>query len=104
MSERRSLVQGLKDTPAIDERVVREFVYEGKKQQETLPIVKPSVQAPPTVPVTRVPISTRIRDDYSKALKRASLERQLGGIQPSTLQGILEEAIGPWLKGHGYLP
>lgn len=44
-----------------------------------------------------------MRTDYSTALKRASLERQLSGVQPNTLQDILEECIGPWLKSNGYL-
>jgi len=37
------------------------------------------------------------------ALKRASLERQLQGTEPSTLRDILEEAIEPWLRTNGYL-
>lgn len=39
----------------------------------------------------------------AKALKRASLERQLQGVEPSRLQDILEEALEPWLKANGYL-
>jgi hypothetical protein len=42
--------------------------------------------------------------DYATALKRASLERQLQGILPNTLQDILEEALEPWLRNHGCLP
>jgi hypothetical protein len=53
--------------------------------------------------VSRSPISTRIRADFAAALKRASLERQLAGAEPHTLQDILEEAIEPWLKANGYL-
>jgi hypothetical protein len=45
-----------------------------------------------------------MRSDFATGLKRASLERQLGGIEPNTLQDILEEAVEPWLKAHGYLP
>lgn len=52
---------------------------------------------------TRVPLTTRIRSDYAAALKRASLERQLSGIIPNTLQDILEEALQPWLRDNGYL-
>ena len=37
-------------------------------------------------------------EDFAKALKRASLERQLKGLEPNTLQDILEEAIEPWLE------
>jgi hypothetical protein len=54
-------------------------------------------------PVRRVPLSTRIRAEFATALKRASLERQLNGIEPNTLQDILEQAIEPWLRDNGYV-
>ena len=66
-------------------------------------------QAPATPPppvaelVGRMPLSTRIRSDFGRALKRASLERQLSGEKPNTVQDILEEALEPWLKDRGYL-
>ncbi|RUL89456.1 hypothetical protein TsocGM_01400 [Tautonia sociabilis] len=53
--------------------------------------------------LSRVPLSTRIRSDFSAALKRASLERQLAGVEPNTLQDILEQAVEPWLRSNGYL-
>jgi len=102
MTDRRSLVQGLKDTPPIDADTIRNFVYEGREKPVEQP--KAPIQVSPSVRITRVPISTRIRDDYSKALRRASLERQLEGVQPHTLQDILEQAVEPWLREHGYLP
>ena len=37
-------------------------------------------------------MSTRLRSDLVAALKRASLERQLEGAEPSTLREILEDA------------
>jgi len=102
MTERRSLAQGLKDTPPIDADTIRDFVYEGREKQVEQP--KAPMQVSPSVRISRVPISTRIRDDYSKALRRAALERQLEGVHPHTLQDILEQAIEPWLREHGYLP
>lgn len=97
MSDRRSLLEGLKSTPPpIDESKEKDFVY-GEK-------AKPVQNSTPTTPVlNRVPISTRIREDFAKALKRASLERQLKGVEPNTLQDILEEAVEPWLKSNGYI-
>lgn len=100
MADRRTLVDGLKSTPPamdIHREKEKEFVYGGKE--------KPAEPAkPPAAPViSRVPISTRIRSDFSAALKRASLERQLSGEHPNTLQDILEEAIEPWLRQNGYL-
>ncbi len=98
MTERRTLIEGLKSTPPpIDKGLEKNFVYAEKT---------PAPAAPPvSVPtLSRSPISTRIREDFARALKRASLERQLEGQDPHTLQDILEEAIEPWLKQHGYLP
>jgi hypothetical protein len=97
MSERRTLVEGLKSTPPpIDKSLEKDFVYADKG--------KPPQNTTPTTPtVTRVPISTRMREDFSKALKRASLERQLKGLEPNSLQDILEEALEPWLKTNGYI-
>jgi hypothetical protein len=53
--------------------------------------------------VSRTPFTTRVRTDFAAALKRASLERQLNGQFPNTLQDILEEALEPWLRANGYL-
>lgn len=104
MAERRSLVEGLKSTPAqmeIHREKEKEFVFGAKDKPS-----EPAAKAPPAVtPATaRVPISTRIRTEFATALKRASLERQLSGVKPNTLQDILEQAIEPWLKSNGYLP
>lgn len=100
MVERRTLTEGLRATPVAAE-IVREhqFVY-GEKDPKSVTATLGS--ANPTHP--RSPLSTRIRSDFAAALKRASLERQLSGTHPSTLQDILEEAIEPWLKTNGYGP
>lgn len=96
MVERRTLVEGLKNTPPpIDPKAEKEFVYQEKGSGHS-----PAV---PNPPLSRTPLSTKLREDFAKALKRASLERQLHGQEPNTLQDILEEAIEPWLKKHGYL-
>jgi hypothetical protein len=97
MVTRRTLVEGLKETPVVDPNLEKQYVF-----------AKPgSVQAAPVKPVSgsiaRTPISTRLRTDLAEALKRASLQRQLEKVEPSTLVEILEEAIEPWLKEHGYL-
>ncbi len=105
MNERRSLVDGLKQSQsAVDPQLEKDFVFQAKKptsgEGASQPIAAPQ-PSPPTI--SRSPISTRIRADLGAALKRASLERQLSGTEPNTLQDILEEAIEPWLKSHGYL-
>lgn len=96
MADRRPLVDGLKPTtPPVDPGVEQQFVFGTR--------ARPAA-ADPTPPPARAPITSRIRADYVAALKRASLERQLSGQTPHTLQEFLEEALGPWLEEHGYLP
>jgi hypothetical protein len=100
MADRRPLTEGLKPTapaPVVDAAREKEFIYAGKPAPEP----KPTSSATQTV--SRVPISTRIRSDFSLALKRASLERQLNGVEPNTLQDMLEQALEPWLKSHGLI-
>ncbi len=101
VEQRRALVDGLKTaTPPVDSAREREFVS-GKSAGA---VASQTAVAPTTTAnVARTPLSTKMRTDYSTALKRASLERQLSGVQPNTLQDILEECIGPWLKSNGYL-
>ena len=96
MKERRPLIDGLKKPPVVDPQIEKSFVFQNK------PGEGPTTN--PAAPVARSPISTRIRADFAAALKRASLERQLKGIEPNTLQDILEEAIEPWLKSNSCLP
>jgi cell pole-organizing protein PopZ len=97
MAERRSLVHGIKtSTPPLDPAVENEFVY-GKTTPQ-------AAQPKTNKPAARTPLSSKIRTDFAAALKRASLERQLKGIYPNTLQDIIEEALEPWLKSNGYLP
>jgi hypothetical protein len=92
MAERRALIEGLKPPPPpADPRAEAQFVY----QDKTPPTMTPTIN--------RVPLSTRMREDFTKALKRASLERQLNGVDPNTLQDILEQAVEPWLKSNGYI-
>jgi len=96
MVERRTLVEGLKNTlPVIDPKAEQDFVYHEK----------PGGGSPSTSSLAfgRTPLSTKLREDLAKALKRASLERKLHGQEPNTVQDILEESLEPWLKKHGYL-
>jgi hypothetical protein len=104
MAERRPLTEGLKSSTT-DSSKEKEFVYAGKAPASS---EAPAVTAPPSVQTakatpTRVPISTRMRTDFATALKRASLQRQLNGMEPSALQDILEQAVEPWLRSNGYL-
>jgi hypothetical protein len=93
MADRRSLIEGLKPPmPLVDQKAENEFVFGKKGNKE-----RAERQA-------KAPLTTRIRADFAATLKRASLQRQLDGVTPHTLQEILEEALEPWLAKHGYLP
>lgn len=93
MTDRRTLLEGLKPSastfppPLSPEE--RRFAF--------------GDHAEPVKSDSRTLVSTRIRADFAKALKRASLQRQLEGVEPNTLQDILEQAIEPWLRANGYL-
>jgi hypothetical protein len=95
MNERRPLVAGLKPAADTDQAKEKEFVY---AERATDPRQGRAPQ------VGRVPLTTRLRADYAHALKRASLERELNGVEPFTVQEMLEEALEPWLRKSGYLP
>jgi len=115
MVRRRTLAEGLKGGKKRDRDKGEAFVFGGKspeKTKESLPKREEKVEAatsptaaPGSMPglTGRMPLSTRIRSDLATALKRASLERQLAGETPNTVQDILEAALEPWLKEKGYL-
>lgn len=111
MKERRSLIEGIKPAGDVDPALEREFVYGAKAKADPPkhpPDPKPSAEAQEgkghkASPIARVPLTTRMRGDFAKALKRASLERQLSGQYPNTILDILEEALEPWLRSNGYL-
>jgi hypothetical protein len=111
MKERRALVQGLKPELGVDRSVEEHFVHTGKpkseppkQHQDPKPVAETREGKGHTATaVARVPLTTRVRSEFASALKRASLERQLKGVLPNTLQDILEEALEPWLRSNGYL-
>jgi hypothetical protein len=106
MAERRTLIEGI-TTPAspVDPNKEKSFVFgdrKGKEPESSESPATPTIQAAGAAQA-RVPLSTRMRADFSTALKRASLERQLAGVEPNTLTEILEQAVEPWLRSNGYL-
>lgn len=107
MAERRPLVEGLKSGTELDRAVEEAFVFQDKprpnRQIGTPTAFAPADAAKPATKEGRVPLTTRLRADFARALKRASLERQLQGIEPNEVQVILEEALEPWLRTNGYL-
>lgn len=104
MADRRTLAEALnKATPApIDPEREQKFVTAAKAQSNPLgATVVPPMSV--TAVINRSPFSTRLRTDFAAALKRASLERQLAGREPNSVQEILEEALETWLRTNGSL-
>jgi hypothetical protein len=107
--ERRPLISGLKTPAEVDPKLEEKFVFGPKPERAEAAKPDNSDAAPEPregkgKAVGRSPLTTRIRSDFSAALKRASLERHLQGVEPSAILDILEEALEPWLKSHGYIP
>jgi hypothetical protein len=110
--DRRSLLAGLTET-GVDPSVEKAFVFGAKANPTDESPAFPSTPTPaaearegqgqPAASPSRVPLTTRVRSDFAAALKRASLQRQLNGELPNTLQDSLEEALEPWLRSKGYL-
>ncbi len=95
---RRPLIAGITQSlPGVDPASAAQFITGD-------PPPPVSTQRPPADRTPRAPLTTRLRADYAAALKRASLERELAGVEPHTVQEMLEDALGPWLHAHGYLP
>ena len=57
----------------------------------------------PLLATLLVPVTVRLRPEIASALKRASLQRQLNGVETFTQQDIVEEALSPWLRAEGLL-
>jgi hypothetical protein len=107
--ERRSLVEGLKAPPPEQKKAEEAFVYGSDRPAVEPPKPRPLAPSPADRPgllpqmYNRVPITTRARPDVASALKRASLERQLAGVEPFYVQDILEVALEKWLRDNGHL-
>ena len=127
MAERRSLTAGLSVVPpGADPEAVKAFISQEPKKDEpkaeSPPTVsdsepvhrEPAISSEPklpkkkrgkkgTIPVGLIPVTIRLRPEIAGALKRLSLERQLAGLEPSTQQEIVEEALEPLLNAEGVL-
>jgi hypothetical protein len=120
--DRRPLTVGINSVPGADPEEIRRFVkgdlptpgtrstelQETKLPQAPAPLIEPSRRrhrARPSgvTPVGLIPVTVRLRPELAGALKRASLERQLAGEQSFTQQELVEQALEPWLRDHGYL-
>lgn len=104
MKERRPLIEGIKSA-TIDPSLEKGFVFGDKAEPPKAPAPKVTEirDQKNQPPISRVPLTTRVRADFANALKRESLHRQLEARFPNSLQEILEEALEPWMRDKGYL-
>jgi hypothetical protein len=105
MAPRRPLIEGL-NAPAmpVDPAEEKAFVYQNKDEAPAKPKPISAEATTSTKTTNRTQFSKKMRTDLFDGLKRASLQRQLAKVEPSTLQDILEQAVEPWLIANGYLP
>ena len=127
MAERRALIEGLKEIDKDIDPVLAERFIDGKEPhppETTLPnSLRPKPSEPAASPQLPKALLTaaetteaipadggwprpRWRPRSHSACRRPqtrSLERQLAGIQPNSIQEILEDAIHLWLLKHGHL-
>ena len=112
MKDRRSLIDGLTQTDLAQQEREKAFVYGTASVQEPEEVETAASIAQPAITYDskvlpqftgRVPVTTRTRPEVATALKRASLTRQLNGIEPYYVQDIMEVALETWLKTNGYL-
>ena len=107
MKDRRPLSEGLKPpAPPVDLETARRFIHAEKLSAETgeggQPVA-PKQSPSATQNLSRRPDQHANSRRLCRGFETCSLERQLNGTEPNTLQDILEEAIEPWLKNNGYI-
>lgn len=110
MTERRFLVEGVKESSKLTKHE-EEFIYGDKRSSDlsqstttSNPAPAPSAPDSPILPqmTGRIPVTTRCRPEVASAIKRVSLQRQLAGVEPYTVQDIMEEALEHWLALNEY--
>jgi hypothetical protein len=104
--DRRSLTEGLQPEPAIDPKVAEAFVFQNKAKTSAAiePVRLAADTLKPAAAKALIPLTARIPAELFMTLKRASFERELQGVEPSSFQDIVVEALTPWLRNNGYLP
>lgn len=96
MTKRRPLVEGLVEKEEQLSEAEKDFVF--GSEPETQPQESPQEESAVLPKMKgRVPITIRVRPEIGSALKRASLKRQLDGVEPSSMQDIVDEALERWL-------
>jgi hypothetical protein len=104
-------------TPAKAKSTNQKLKPKPKPKKETPPMTRPAVKlkeefssaeapasnnSPPYAGAGNTAINARIDPQITTALLRASVERRIEGVEPSTQRDIIAEALSAWLKKNGY--
>ncbi len=105
MTKRRPLVDGIQSTEELLSEAEKDFVFGENQKTESFQDEVTQQKKNTVLPkmAGRVPITTRASPEIGSALKRASLQRQLDGVEPNSMQDIMEAALENWLRDKGYL-
>jgi hypothetical protein len=101
-------VPAARDAAVEDDTASVERAGEGKGtvaaiKQPAKPAPQKRAELPRLLGTLLVPVTVRLRPEIASALKRASLERQLNGVETYPQQDIVEEALLPWLRAEGLI-
>jgi hypothetical protein len=109
VKKERTLADGARESAELSEQE-KEFIAMAKTKSSgsTVTASQPPAAAQPVQAIlpqmtSRMNIGARCRPEIVMTVKKASLERQLAGLEPYTMQDILEEALQHWLTVNGYL-
>ena len=82
----------------------REFIKTGVPSKDLTQSNVTSQQSTSVMPGMsgRIPLTARVRPEIASAIKKASLQRQLDGVTPNSMQAIMEEALEAWLNSNSY--
>lgn len=90
------------DEPA-DDRAGEATGSAAPAKRTAKPAPQKRAEPPRLLATLLVPVMVRLKPEIASALKRASLERQLNGVETYTQQDIVEEALLPWLQAEGLI-
>ena len=94
----------LRQTIEVSSEPVSTGASEGKEAPRSRRATKVQ-QAPQNSMLNKllIPVTTRFDPRTAEALRRAHLEQRIKGLEPSTMQEIIQLAVQAWLRENDYL-
>lgn len=80
-------------SPDVDKPMAKKTSSGRSSPRSKTAVIKPALIA----------IHVRVQPEIAAALKSASLDRQLRGVERFSKRDIVEEALEPWLVENGYM-